>query len=111
MTCAYLNGIEANGAEMLRLACCLATEMGVNVVAPIHDAVMVEGPIDLIDDIVARTQAAMVEASEVVLDGFRLRTDAKIVKYPDRLLDDKTRPMWDRILGVLEQVDPDSTRR
>ncbi len=35
---------QANGAEMLRLACCLATERGVNVVAPVHDASIVEGP-------------------------------------------------------------------
>ena len=37
---------QANGAEMMRLACCLATERGVSVVAPVHDAVMVEGPAD-----------------------------------------------------------------
>ena len=35
---------QANGAEMLRLACCLALERGVSVMAPIHDAVIVEGP-------------------------------------------------------------------
>jgi hypothetical protein len=49
---------QANGAEMMRLACCLATERGVNVVAPVHDALMIEGPADAIDEIVARTQEA-----------------------------------------------------
>src|SRR5262249_7505714 len=33
--------MQANGAEMLRLACCLATEQGVRVVAPVHDALMI----------------------------------------------------------------------
>ena len=38
--------MQANGAEMLRLACCLATERGVDVCAPVHDALLVEGPTD-----------------------------------------------------------------
>jgi hypothetical protein len=33
--------MQANGAEMLRLACCLATERGVEICAPVHDAVTV----------------------------------------------------------------------
>jgi DNA polymerase I len=75
---------QANGAEMMRLACCLVTETGVNIVAPVHDALMVEGPADAIEEIVARTQEAMAEASAVVLDGFRLRSDTSIVRWPDR---------------------------
>ena len=35
--------MQANGAEMLRLACCLATEQGIEVCAPIHDALLIEG--------------------------------------------------------------------
>src|SRR6516164_1859214 len=48
--------MQANGAEMLRLACCLAIERGIKVCAPVHDAVLVEGPADGIDAVVARTQ-------------------------------------------------------
>ncbi len=69
--------MQANGAEMLRLAGCLAAERDIAVCAPVHDALLVEGPIERIDTVVADTQAAMAEASEVVLDGFRLRTDAR----------------------------------
>jgi hypothetical protein len=92
---------QANGAEMLRLACSLATERGVNVVAPVHDALMVEGPVDAIDDVVARTQAAMAEASAVVLAGFRLRSDARIVRWPDRYMDDRGREFWGRVMALL----------
>jgi len=35
--------MQANGAEMLRLACCLATERGVEVCAPVHDALLIGG--------------------------------------------------------------------
>ena len=50
---------QANGAEMLRLACCLALERGVSVLAPIHDALLVEGLEWEIEDAVAETQEAM----------------------------------------------------
>lgn len=97
--------IQANGAELLRLACCIATERGISVVAPVHDAILVEGSLDDIDNVVNVTQKAMVEASQVVLDGFTLRSEAKIVKYPDRLLDDKkTRPTWDRVMEIIAKA-------
>ena len=95
---------QANGAEMMRLACCLATERGVNVVAPVHDALMIEGPADVIEDIVARTQEAMAEASAVVLDGFRLRSDASIVRWPDRYMDGRGREFWERVAALLSDV-------
>jgi len=36
--------MQANGAEMLRLACCLGTEGGVELCAPVHDAVLMCAP-------------------------------------------------------------------
>jgi DNA polymerase I-like protein with 3'-5' exonuclease and polymerase domains len=92
---------QANGAEMMRLACSLATERGVSVVAPVHDALLIETSGDAIDEAVARTRAAMAEASEVILAGFRLRSDAKIVRWPDRYMDDRGREFWRRVMGLL----------
>jgi hypothetical protein len=97
--------MQANGAEMLRLACCLATERGIGVCCPVHDALLVEGPADGIDAVVAATQQAMREASELVLPGFPLRTDAKVVRYPDRYSDDRGRGMWDTVQGLLADDD------
>jgi DNA polymerase I-like protein with 3'-5' exonuclease and polymerase domains len=94
---------QANGAEMVRLACSLATERGVSVVAPVHDALLIEESTDAIDEAVARTQAAMAEASEVVLAGFRLRSDAKIVRWPDRYMDDRGRAFWGRVMALLPE--------
>jgi hypothetical protein len=98
---------QANGAEMLRLACCLATEQGISVVAPVHDAVMVEGPADSIDEIVAKTQESMAEASAVILDGFRFRSDARIVRWPDRYMDDRGREFRGRVMRLLAELEPD----
>jgi hypothetical protein len=96
---------QANGAEMLRLACSLATERGVNVVAPVHDAALVEGPAETIAETVAETLRAMAEASEAVLDGFRLRADAEIVRWPDRYHAEGGREMWARVMGKLPPAD------
>jgi DNA polymerase-1 len=38
--------MQGNGAEMLRLACCLATERSIEVCAPVHDAVLICAPFD-----------------------------------------------------------------
>jgi len=76
--------MQANGAEMLRLAYGLAVEQGIRVCAPVHDALLIEAPLGELDAVVAPTQAIMGDASEVVLDGFRLRSDADVVRYPQR---------------------------
>jgi DNA polymerase I-like protein with 3'-5' exonuclease and polymerase domains len=86
--------MQANGAEMMRLACCLATERGIRLCCPVHDALLIEAPLDQIDGAVVATQLAMKEASEIVLAGFSLRTDAKIVRYPDRYSDKRGEQMW-----------------
>jgi hypothetical protein len=103
--------MQANGAEMMRVACCLATERGITVCAPVHDALLVEGPAGDIDSLVARTQEAMREASEAVLGGFTLRTDAKVVRHPDRYVDERGRQMWDRVWSLLEALDGADTPR
>ena len=95
--------MQANGAEMLRLACCSLTEAGARVCAPVHDALLVEAPAGDIEGAVAACQRSMGRASEAVLKGFRLRTEAKVVRHPDRLLDDRGRPMWELVLGLLDR--------
>lgn len=96
---------QANGADMLRLACCLATERGVMVCAPVHDALLIEAAAGEIETAVAACQAAMCEASKVVLSGFALRTDAKIVAHPDRYTDGRGEKMWATVLGLLAELE------
>src|SRR5262249_42065883 len=97
--------LQGNGAEMLRLACCLATERGIRVCAPVHDALLVEGPADDVDDVVEAIQEAMRDASEVVLPGFPLRAVAKVVRYPDRYTDERGTVMWETVWGLLRELD------
>jgi DNA polymerase-1 len=94
--------MQANGAEMLRVACCLGTERGIGVCAPVHDAVLICAPLDPLEADVARMQDAMREASHIVLDGFELGTDAHIVRYPDRYMDERGSVMWNRVMNLID---------
>ena len=93
--------LQSNGAEMLRLACCLGTESGITVCAPVHDALLIEGASDEIEDLVARTQAIMTEASLLVTPGFPLRTDSEVVRWPDRYMDPRGSKMWNAVMKTL----------
>lgn len=93
--------MQANGAEMLRLACCLATERVIRVCAPVHDAILIIAPLDELDEAVAAAQAAMEETSAIVLGDFRLRSEAKIVRYPDRYMDERGKTMWDTVQELI----------
>jgi len=87
---------------MLRLASCLATERGIEVCAPVHDAVLICAPLNRIDADIAAMRAAMAEASRIVLGGFELGTDVSVVKWPSRYMDSRGRVMWDRVVELLQ---------
>ncbi len=46
----------------------------------------------------------MAEASRVVLSGFELRSDAKIVRYPDRYTDPRGEKMWETVVAILAEL-------
>jgi hypothetical protein len=92
--------MQANGAEMLRLACCFAIERGIEVCAPVHDALLICAPLGQLRDRTLATQEAMQEASSIILDGFSLNTDASTVEYPRRYSDPRGKRMWDRVMRL-----------
>jgi hypothetical protein len=96
--------MQANGAEMLRLACCLVTEAGIRVCAPVHDAILIEAPLDTLDEAIATTQALMAEASRIILNGFELRSDAKAYRHPDRYSDARGLQMWETVQKILARL-------
>jgi hypothetical protein len=96
--------MQANGAEMLRIGCCLAVEQGIRVCAPVHDAILIEAPLADLDEAVITTQKAMSDASAAVLNGFRLRSEVKTVRYPNRYMDERGVKMWDTVWGILERL-------
>lgn len=103
--------MQGNGAEMLRLACCFGIERGIEICAPIHDAVLICAPLERLEADVARMQQAMAEASTIVLSGFELRTEVHIVRYPDHYMDeDRGRTMWDKVMALLDRQTREAIR-
>lgn len=100
--------MQANGSEMLRLACTLATERGILVVAPVHDAVLIEAPLDQLDEQAMAMQEAMREASVAVLGGFELRSDIKRIDAPARFNDPRGDVMWTVVAELLDELDDEA---
>jgi DNA polymerase I len=98
---------QSTCADILRWACIYATEDGIEILAPVHDALLVGGPAEQIEEIVRRIQAHMDRASELVL-GFAMRTDAKIVNYPGRFMDRRGEDTWNSIMQLLDEVEKES---
>ena len=99
--------MQAHGAEILRVACILAVEQGIEVAATVHDALLVVAPRERIDEVVAQTQRVMVHAGEIVLNGFQLRSDAQVVHYPDRYMDPRGELMWKKVWQIIEELRDD----
>lgn len=96
--------MQANGSEMLRVAVIKANELGVEICATVHDALLIQAPLNLIDKAALDTQQAMKEASELILKGFSLKTDTEFVKWPDRYFDERGAGMWKKIMKLLPQL-------
>jgi len=93
--------MQANGAEMLRIACCQIANTGIALCAPVHDAILIESSSQDLLYSVDIARDCMELASEAVLGGFRLRIEAKLIHYPNRFLDDRTAAMWGRVQHLL----------
>lgn len=99
--------MQANGAEMLRVACILMVDAGIRVCAPVHDALLIEAPLDQLDRTVAEAQEIMRKASSIVLNGFELGSDVKLIVYPDRYMDERGTRMWEAVMGIVQrQIEP-----
>ena len=89
--------VQSTGADILRMACIGAHELGLNICATVHDAV-------------AQMEALMCRASGAVLDGFALRTEPKVVRSPDRYMDEDGQEMFNRVIRCLHKAEIEHPR-
>jgi hypothetical protein len=87
---------------MLRLACVMAHQAGLRIIAPVHDAILLEAPLETFDEDVKKLQAIMTEAGAMVLGGFEVRTDAYLIRYPDQYMDERGAKMWEKVTRFVE---------
>jgi hypothetical protein len=94
--------MQSGGADMMRLACAMGVEAGLTICAPIHDALLLEAPLERLDEDIDRLSGIMRDASELVLgEGRQCRVDVKVVRFPDRYMDEAGEQMWSRVMALL----------
>jgi hypothetical protein len=89
--------IQSTGSEILHVAGVLAERRGVRLVAPVHDAVMVEAPTDQADEVSVALDRVMRDAAVIVLRGYELPTDVQMIRPGQRYFDDRGEAMWNTV--------------
>ena len=97
--------MQASGSAILQAACILADRRGIKLVAPVHDALMAEAPLDQIEDVSQSLDQLMGDAAAVVLKGYRLPTDQQIVRPGERYYDDRGEAMWNTVLRLVAELE------
>jgi hypothetical protein len=82
-----------------------ATDDGITVHAPVHDALLVGAPEVEIEDTVTRARQHMINASRLVL-GVDLKVPIPtIIHHPDRMRDPRGAAVWDTMLQRLNALE------
>jgi DNA polymerase I-like protein with 3'-5' exonuclease and polymerase domains len=96
--------MQAACADILRLAAVYMIDEGIALCATIHDAVLIEGSAQEIELDVETVQDCWRRASSVVLDGFELKGDAKIIRYPETYTSKEGENMYDIVKRLLAKT-------
>jgi len=91
---------QSNCGTILQIAVIAAIDAGLRLTATLHDAVLVEAGDERIEADAAAMQEFFARASELVLNGHRLRSDCEIIRWPGRFKD--ASGFWDRIWKLIE---------
>jgi DNA polymerase family A len=97
--------MQSTGAEILHVACVLAERRGIEIVAPIHDALLSEAPVRDLEDASIALGQVMSDASAVVLKGYRLRTDVKVIRPGEHFHDDRGVKMWTTVTNLVAKFE------
>ena len=99
-TTLYNFPVQANAAEMMRIAVILAERSGVELCTPIHDAFLIEADTGEIDRAAALMQRQMDRASAHVLGKGRIiPVKTKIGERGEALLEPRDAQMWRAVFG------------
>jgi DNA polymerase I len=69
----------------------------------VHDALLIQAPLERLDEDIFRMRAHMEQASRIVLGGFTVRTDVVIVKHPDPYMDERGAEFWDTVMSLSDE--------
>jgi DNA polymerase I len=91
--------MQSNGAEMMRVAAIGAMRAGIEVCAPVHDAFLIAAPPDRLERDVETMREIMTQTG-IVVCGVPIRTEAKLIRYPNRYMEERGIEMWNRVIRL-----------
>ena len=97
---------QSHGAEMLRLALIYATEKGLGICAPLHDAIFAVAPANQ-EEWAVKTLTECMERAAVEIIGVKIPIEMFVIPYPDRYEPDKPMAVtvWQKMLASLERAE------
>lgn len=97
--------IQSTAAEILHVACVLAERRGIEIIAPVHDALMAECDLRDVDDCAASLDQCMRDAAAVVLQGYPLRTDSQIIRPGEHYVEDRGAAMFQKVKDCIAKLE------
>jgi DNA polymerase I len=89
--------IQSTAAEILRVAVILAERRGLQVIAPVHDALTAQTPLASIHSASEALDRIMRDASAIVLRGYEIKSDEQIIRPGEHYYDKRGEKMWNTI--------------
>lgn len=82
----------------------LAERRGIQIVAPIHDAIVVEGDAADARELAQAADRLMRDASAIVLKGYELPSDCAVLMPGEHFQDKRGASMWNTITRLLAKL-------
>lgn len=95
---------QAACADVLRIASLMAVERGLGgfLCAPLHDALYLQTPVEVADQVADMVEDCFREAGNIVTDNaVTLRLGRQIIRHPDRYIDKKGAEIWALVQNYL----------
>ena len=103
--------VQSTGSEVLHVASILAERRGIEIVAPVHDAIMAQAPLEQAEDVSVALDRVMRDASAIVLRGYELPTDKQVIKPGGRYFDKRGATMWDTVTKLVNKLEQERAVR
>lgn len=104
--------IQSTGSEILHVASIVAERRQIPIIAPIHDAVLAEAPLDRLEETSIALDRVMRDASALVLKGYELPTEmggtkegGRPIVPGERYYDERGETMWNTVSRLIEKLE------
>ena len=71
--------------------------------APVHDAFLIAAPLHRLEADISAMRDIMSRAGRAVTGGLDIRTDAEVVRWPGRYMDERGKAVWERVVTLLDR--------